>query len=143
MKNKKNNIVLYLVLIYVVTLFIPIILFITKPTFTICSFIDYIKDFSFTVWALLFSCSWLHYKKIIKDNEHLRIVINQRIEQNAEKVLVEALAKRNKELETRIAKLNNAEMSIKSLEIALAVVGILVGAFGLVSFFINLFTTCK
>lgn len=140
MSKTRNNIVWYLVVIYFITLIIPILLFITKPAFTISSLFDYLKDFSFTLWVLLFSCSWLYYKLIVKDNEHLRYIVNQPIPDNESGVVIDAIKQRNKDLEPRITKLENAELAIKNLELAIAVVGIIAGLIGVLSFLYKIIT---
>lgn len=134
MGKKRNSIIWYLIIIYFITLIVPILVLANKPSFTICSFFDYLKDFSFTVWVLLFSCSWLYYKQIIKANEHLRVLVNQSIDANETNVVRQAKTERNKSLEPNISRLNNAELAIKSLETAIAIVGILAGVIGIISF---------
>ena len=130
---KGNNIVYVLIAIYIITLLVPIILFF-KSSITFCYFLEYIKDFSLPLWVLLFSCSWLYYKLIINKNVHLRILINQPIAENQANAIVEAIQARNKLIESKITKLDNAEIAIKNIEIAIAVVGIITGVIGLVFF---------
>ena len=131
---KGNNIVYVLITIYITTLLVPII-FLIKSSITFCCYLEIIKDFSLPLWILLFSCSWLYYKIIINRNIHLRISIKQPNTINQVNLIIEATQARNKIIESKIAKLDNAEMAIKNLEIVIAVVGIITGVIGLVSFF--------
>lgn len=131
---KGNNIFWVLITLYFITLIVPILFLANKPSFTIFSFFDYIKDFSITVWVLLFSYSWLHYKIIIRKNEHLRLLLNQPIAENQDNVVRKEIIERRKRHEPAIIELNNAELAIKNIEIAIAVVGIIAGVIGIISF---------
>lgn len=116
---------------YILTFVVPFILLITKCSFTFFTYIECLKEFSIPMWVSFFSISWLYYKKIIKDREHLTHSV---IEQNEAPVNIEEIKKRNAANSLKIIQRENAERSIKTLEFAIAIAGIIIGVLGIVSF---------
>lgn len=116
---------------FFITFGLPIVLVVSKSSFTTHCFVNYIEDFSIPLWLTFFSASWLYYKKAILDNQHLS---KESIENEQSPEVTKMVIERNNRIEPRIRKRRHAEQAIKSVEIATVLAGLILGILGLISF---------
>lgn len=128
MKNKPPITILIL---FTLTIIIPIVLFFVKKDFSV---INFLKEFSIPAWMLLFSVSWLFFRLQIKKYSHFeKLAEKEGYSNNA--ILAVAERERRLLILDGLKKLNNAQNSVKSLEIVIAIGAIIAGIIGIIAYF--------
>lgn len=126
---------LAIILLFTVTVIIPFILVFIKQDFSFVSLINCFKDFSIPAWILLFSISWLWFRlQVLKYSNYEFLAKEDNTPKNS--ILTALERERKLKLNNGLRKLNNANASVKSLEIVIAIGGIIAGLIGIASYFI-------
>ena len=132
MKNKPPLLVLIL---FLATFIWPIGLILFKTDFHFINLLTYLKEFSIPVWILLFSIAWLIFRYDIAKNKHFEKLAEA--SPPANNILKVAEREKRIEILKGLKKLNNANRSIKSMEIIIALGGILAGLVGVLSYWFS------
>ncbi len=119
-----------------ITVWGPILLFISG-NFSICLFLECIKEYTFPFWLCIFSGFWIYFKNIVSSSKHSQILIEKIDLDNCVSAEIRQMEyKKYQSLNEKIRKANIAEKEILSLEKLFVWCTLFIGMAGIVRFLV-------